>query len=166
MEWHYAKHGKQEGPVDTATLQSKLQSGELAPTDLVWKEGMAEWKPAGEVPELSAGDAAPGVTQPSGAGPATATGPVAPQRAPVAGTPVPNYLVPAILVTVLCCLPFGIPAIVYAAKVDGLVSTGDLAGARHASEQAKKWSWIAGIAGVAGGLAYLLFVIVVLGMNG
>ena len=54
MEWYYAKHGKQEGPVDQATLQGKLQSGELAPTDLVWHEGMAEWKAAGDVSELIA----------------------------------------------------------------------------------------------------------------
>lgn len=31
------------------------------------------------------------------------------------GIVVPNYLVFAILVTVLCCLPAGIPAIVYSA---------------------------------------------------
>ena len=54
MEWYYAKHGKQEGPVDLATLQGEFQSGELAPTDLVWREGMAEWTAAGSVPEVSA----------------------------------------------------------------------------------------------------------------
>lgn len=111
MEWHYAKNGKQEGPVDTATLQSKLQTGELAPTDLVWKEGMAEWKPAGEVPELTVAAPSPSPAQPAGGGPVAGAGPVVRQAAPVAGAPVPNYLVPAILVTVLCCLPFGIPAI-------------------------------------------------------
>lgn len=35
--------------------------------------------------------------------------------APAPGVLVPNYLVFAILTTVLCCLPAGIPAIVYAA---------------------------------------------------
>ena len=165
MEWHYAKHGKQEGPVDTATLQGKLQTGEVAPTDLVWKEGMAEWKPAAEVPELNVSASAPSPVVPAPGGPAP--GPVGniQQPAPVVGSPVPNYLVPAILVTVLCCLPFGIPAIVYAAKVDGLVATGDLAGARHASEQAKKWSWIAGISGVVGVVAYFLFVFVMVGLQ-
>jgi hypothetical protein len=39
---------------------------------------------------------------------------------------VPNYLVFAILATVLCCLPTGIAAIVYAAQVNGKV-----AGGRH-----------------------------------
>lgn len=55
MEWYYAKHGKQEGPVDLATLQSKVTSGEIAPTDLIWREGMAEWTAAGEVSEVSSG---------------------------------------------------------------------------------------------------------------
>ena len=39
---------------------------------------------------------------------------------PVAGPPpyVPNHLVWAILVTIFCCLPFGIVSIVYAAQVN------------------------------------------------
>lgn len=81
MEWFYAKHGKQEGPVDVATMRSKLTSGEIAPTDLVWKDGMAEWMPAGEVTELgaqSALTAAPG-------GMVAQAGPVAGQ--PYAGQP-------------------------------------------------------------------------------
>ncbi len=76
----------------------------------------------------------------------------------------PNYLVASILVTVLCCVPFGIPAIVYAAKVDSLVGQGDLAGARYASEQAKKWCWIAGIMGFVGVVAYIGFMVIV-GLN-
>jgi Interferon-induced transmembrane protein/zinc-ribbon domain len=55
---------------------------------------------------------------------------------------VPNYLVFAILVTVLCCLPAGIPAIVYAAQVNGKLQAGDIAGAQRASSNAKMWCWI------------------------
>ena len=36
-----------------------------------------------------------------------------------------NNLVWAILSTILCCLPLGIVAIVYASKVDGLYNQGD-----------------------------------------
>ncbi len=154
MEWYFAKHGKQEGPVDLASLQGKLQSGEIAPTDLVWKEGMAEWTPAGEVPELATAPAASSLAAPSAGG--VAAGPVVRQAAPVAHAPVPNFLVPAILVTIFCCWPFGIPAIVFAAKVDGLVSRGDIAGAQYASDQAKMWCWIAGGLGV---LANILVVV-------
>lgn len=58
------------------------------------------------------------------------------------GTTVPNYLVFAILTTLLCCLPAGIPAIVYAAQVNGKLQQGDLAGAQAASNNAKLWCWI------------------------
>lgn len=52
-----------------------------------------------------------------------------------------NYLVQSILVTIFCCLPLGIPAIVYAAQVNGKVQAGDIPGAMRASKLAKTWSW-------------------------
>jgi hypothetical protein len=55
---------------------------------------------------------------------------------------VPNYLVQAILITIFCCLPFGIVAIVYAAQVNGKAAMGDLAGATQSSNLAKMWCWI------------------------
>jgi hypothetical protein len=58
------------------------------------------------------------------------------------GATVQNYLVFAILATVLCCLPAGIPAIVYAAQVNGKLQLGDLAGAQQASRNAKMWCLI------------------------
>src|SRR5437867_2188534 len=61
---------------------------------------------------------------------------------------VSNYLVFAILTTVLCCLPAGIPAIVYAAQVNSKLQAGDIAGATLASKNAKMWCWIAAGAGL------------------
>jgi hypothetical protein len=58
------------------------------------------------------------------------------------GMTVPNYLVFAILATVLCCLPTGIVAIVYAAQVNGKLQAGDLPGAQAASQNAKIWCWV------------------------
>ena len=55
---------------------------------------------------------------------------------------IPNYLTQAILVTLFCCLPFGIVAIVYAAGVNGKVQAGDLQGALEASGKAKTWCWL------------------------
>ncbi len=54
-------------------------------------------------------------------------------------TPISNHLVGAILVTLFCCLPFGIVSIVYAASVNGKVACGDLVGARAASSKAMTW---------------------------
>ncbi|MGA9508422.1 MAG: CD225/dispanin family protein [Candidatus Sulfotelmatobacter sp.] len=85
---------------------------------------------------------------------------------PLATTPqaaavdVPNYLVFAILATVLCCLPAGIPAIVYAAQVNGKLQSGDIAGARAASNNAKMWCWISLGLGLAFCLIYGLIMVV------
>jgi hypothetical protein len=62
---------------------------------------------------------------------------------PVVPVNIPNYLVQAILVTVFCCLPFGIAAIVFAAQVNGKIQAGDIAGAMESSRKAKMWSWLA-----------------------
>jgi hypothetical protein len=58
------------------------------------------------------------------------------------GATVQNYLVFAILATVFCCLPAGIPAIIYAAQVNSKLQAGDLAGAQAASNNAKLWCLI------------------------
>ncbi len=56
--------------------------------------------------------------------------------------PPQNYLIPAILVTIFCCLPTGIVAIIYAAQVNAKFHGGDVKGARSSSESAKLWSII------------------------
>lgn len=87
-----------------------------------------------------------------------------PLTVPVPGVTVPNYLVFAILTTVLCCLPAGIPAIVYAAQVNSKLQVGDIAGAQLASKNAKMWCWIAAGAGLGVGLIYgIVFAAGVLG---
>src|SRR6201981_3148521 len=75
------------------------------------------------------------------------------------GAAIQNYLVFAILTTVFCCLPAGIPAIVYAAQVNGKLQAGDVAGAQMASKNAKMWCWIALGAGITICVIYGLFVI-------
>jgi len=55
---------------------------------------------------------------------------------------IPNYLWQAIAITILCCLPLGIPAIVFAAKVNGLVADGQMEEAKAASGKAKMWCWL------------------------
>ena len=85
--------------------------------------------------------------------PLQATGVVLPP-----GATVPNYLVFAILSTVLCCLPTGIPAIVFAAQVNGKLQAGDIAGAQAASKNAKMWCWISFGLGIAFYLFYGLVI--------
>ncbi|WP_295727724.1 CD225/dispanin family protein [uncultured Muribaculum sp.] len=68
--------------------------------------------------------------------------------------PPENYLVWAIIVTILCCVPFGIVAIVKAASVNGLWTSGNYEQAYQASASAKKWTLIAAICGLVVGLLY------------
>jgi len=58
-EWHFTKAGEQHGPVTAAQLKELAKSGELLPEDLVWKEGMSEWKPARSVNGLLSARPAP-----------------------------------------------------------------------------------------------------------
>ena len=70
-----------------------------------------------------------------------------------------NNLVLAIVVTVLCCLPFGLVGVVYAAQVNGKAQAGDVAGAQESARKAQLWSyWGLGIALVGWG-GYLLIAV-------
>ena len=63
-----------------------------------------------------------------------------------ASPPPPSNLVWGILTTVMCCMPFGIVSIVYAAQVNGKWASGDTEGAYRASAQARQWAiWSAAI---------------------
>ena len=65
-----------------------------------------------------------------------------------AGAPPPNYLIPAILVTLFCCLPGGIVAIIFATQVNGKYASGDVQGAMEASKKAKLFTMISAGIGV------------------
>ena len=73
--------------------------------------------------------------------------------------PPPNYLVWAIVTTILCCLPFGIVSIVYAAQVNSKWQMGDYEGAKLSSKNAKIWAWVAFAVGIAGILISFLLAI-------
>ena len=83
-----------------------------------------------------------------------------------AGQPAINsttYLVFAILVTVLCCLPLGIPAIVFATKISSAQAAGDFLGAQDAAKKSKMWSIIAAVSGVVASILIVVFYVVILG---
>jgi hypothetical protein len=109
--------GKEYGPVSTETLKQWVAEGRANAQTQVQPEGELTWMALGQVPAFADQAAAP-------------------------GTKIPNYLVQAILVTLCCCLPGGIVAIVYAAQVNSKQAAGDITGAQESSDKAKLWCWI------------------------
>ena len=47
-----AINGQQAGPFDPGTLGTMAMQGQVTRDTLVWRQGMASWTPAGQVPEL------------------------------------------------------------------------------------------------------------------
>lgn len=80
--------------------------------------------------------------------------------------PVNNYLVPAIISTLCCCLPFGVVSIIYAAQVNTKLTAGDYPGAVESSKKAKFWFMLALVLGfIANGIAVALQVMVAVANN-
>ena len=70
-----------------------------------------------------------------------------------------NHLTKAILVTLFCCLPFGIVSIVNASSVNGKLQAGDDDGAIEASSKADQWAnWGIGV-GLVFGLIYFFIML-------
>lgn len=66
-----------------------------------------------------------------------------------------NWMTESILVTLFCCLPFGIVSIINASKVSSLYTQGNYAASLQASINAKKWTKISFFIGVAVIIMYL-----------
>ena len=80
-----------------------------------------------------------------------------PQK-PINGT---TYLIFAIISTILCCLPLGIVAIVYASKINSLQRNGDYAGAQNAAKKAKMFTIIGTVAALVVSIFYIIFAVVI-----
>jgi ABC-type Fe3+ transport system permease subunit len=74
-----------------------------------------------------------------------------------ASGPPDNKLVWSILVTLFCCLPFGIVAIIKSAEVNSKWSSGDVAGANQAAADAGKWIKWSVIVGILSAVIGILF---------
>ena len=137
--WYYSENNQQLGPVSEDDLKQKARSGGLKPTTLVWKDGMSDWKPIADLPELAISmqnHSAPVATSTVPGPPAAIVNPYAsPQSGTVQSpamqmsSPAPyinsgGILAFAIVSTIMCCPPFGIPGIVYAAKINGQLAAG------------------------------------------
>ena len=79
-------------------------------------------------------------------------------------TTVPNYLIPAI-VSIFCCWPLAIVAIIFAAQVNGKVAAGDIQGAMDASKKAKLFSYISIGLGLGIGIIYAILMLLGVGLS-
>lgn len=161
-----------QGPM---TLDELMQVRGLTPQTPVWFDGLANWTTIGQVPDLMARLMQPrnnsaDATQSAAGGvieqPSSPAAPAysfqaanyayqQPKQQPQDVPPMPpTNLVWAIIVTICCCLPAGVVAIVYASKVSTLYRRGLYEEAEKASERAMWWV----IGGFVGGLVLQPFV--------
>ena len=158
MKYYMHIGGQQVGPYE----ENELPSHGLTASTMVWREGMPDWVAASQVPELS--HLLPPIQQPPSYQPQPSYGPQQPYGVQ---PPMPDtYMVWAVLVTVFCCLPFGIVSIVKASQVSSLYSQGRYQEAVAASEAAKKWAIWSAIAGVVISIIVIVLQIVGIGLLG
>jgi len=67
--------------------------------------------------------------------------------------------VESILVTIFCCLPFGIVGIVNASRVESRYYAGDIEGAMRASQEAGKWTKVAFWLGLVVVILYVILAV-------
>jgi len=68
-----------------------------------------------------------------------------------------NWLVEAILVTLLCCLPIGVVGIIFAAQVNTKQQAGDMEGAEKSRREAAKWTKLGFWIGLGVLVLYVIF---------
>ncbi len=170
MKYYIVVDGKPAGPFDIAQLAEQGIKGK----DLVWKEGLSEWVAAETIDELQA--VLYGAQQTATTPPPTNTdGTIVPPAPPVPpmlqpsnpqlsyqasqpmGLPPKNWLVESILVTLFCCLPFGIVGIIKASNVSSLWAAGRVEESQRASSEAKKWTLIGFWIGMAPIFVVIIF---------
>ncbi len=143
-QYYYTNGADKFGPMSLEELKTKGITAET----LVWYEGLDQWVKASTVPELAS---LFGANVPPPVQNATADFNSAPLIRPK------TYLVESILVTLFCCMPFGIVGIVNAANVESRYNNGDYDGALRASNEAGKWTKIGFWIGLVGGILYFIF---------
>lgn len=155
MQYYMHINGQQVGPFD----ESLLMLNGLTPTTPVWAEGMTGWMPANQVAALSylfAGQVPPSYGAPQYGAPQ--------YTQPQSNRPMPHTnLVWGILVTIFCCLPFGIVSIVKASQVSSLYSQGKYLEAEQASNSAGKWAMWGALSSVICAVLYILCIILFAG---
>jgi len=115
--------GREYGPASAEQVRAWAAENRVHAQTPTRAVGQSDWRPLGSFSEVWM---------------------LSPPQFPRALPPgvVASHIAPAILVTLCCCQPFGIIAIVFGAQVSGRLSAGDLPGAQSASRTALMWCWL------------------------
>jgi hypothetical protein len=148
-KYFYSDGTNNFGPFTFEELNEKNITRET----LVWFQELGDWKPAGTVPELIEifQLVPPPITK--------AISDIDNSANTKFQKPPKTWLVESILVTLFCCLPFGIAGIVNAAKIESRFYAGDYDGAKRSSEEAQKWTFMGFWIGIAIGIIYLIVIV-------
>ena len=57
--WYYGNDGQRIGPVEENDFRAMIAQGRIGTQTPVWREGMVDWQPLGQLPELSSHYAPP-----------------------------------------------------------------------------------------------------------
>ncbi len=76
----------------------------------------------------------------------------------VLGKSISSHMTEAILVTIFCCWPFGIPAIVFAGITNSYLRRGMIPEALDASRKAGAWTLVSLILGLVVGVIYIFVI--------
>jgi len=110
--WYFGENGQQVGPVDEGSIRGAIQQGRVNLQTMVWREGMPDWLPLAQVPELSGQAVVPaGYPAAPYAPPNSPYQPYPQNFAPTSGNAIAS-MVCGILGLVTCFIILGIPAVI------------------------------------------------------
>ncbi|WP_084625584.1 CD225/dispanin family protein [Salinimicrobium xinjiangense] len=151
IQYYYSDGLAKHGPYALEELKKR----KLSRNTMVWHHPMEKWLPAEQFPELQ--ELFEGETTVEQI-PGTPERPVQSSRLNPYDRMPRTWLVESILVTIFCCMPFGIAGIVNAARVETRFNNGDVEGARRSSHEAGKWTKIGFWVTLAFLLLYAVFI--------
>lgn len=162
-EYYYLVGQSKMGPYSLDELLKQPISRDTK----VWYSGLPDWVDAVDMPEFANFFASAPPPPPP---PPTAP-PPPPRSTNLGGSnssssqrpnvPMPkNWLIESILVTLFCCLPFGIAGIVFASRVESRYYAGDLEGAQYNAREAAKWTKIGFFIGLGVMVLYFIFIMI------
>lgn len=155
-QYYYSDGLEKHGPFS----QEELKARKINRNTLVWHYPREKWIPAYEFPELrdSLSEDPPPIETASFKE-STAPGNYGDRKLPR------TWLVESILVTLFCCMPFGMVGIVNAARVETRYSCGDIEGAIRSSKEAAKWTQIGFWIGVAVVVLYAVVMVFAIALD-